>query len=68
MPRDPGWGPNGEWIAPDNPIDWEAAGPIVSVNEGSDPFIFFALGETDLPFYDPEGDDDIWTNPYMGEP
>jgi hypothetical protein len=62
---DPGYGPNGEYIAPVGATVWEAIGPATPVTAGDDRHQIYALGIITVPFID-QDDDDVWKGTYMG--
>lgn len=62
---DPGYGPNGERSDPVGLVSWQANAPPSVVTEGDDIWLFYALGETTIPFID-QDDDEGWKGVYPG--
>lgn len=65
FPIDPGYGPNGERIDPAGLVVWNANPPPEVWPPVDDVWIYFALGETTVPFID-QNDDEGAVGFYLG--
>lgn len=65
MSQDPGYGPNGEYLAPQGAVSFRANSPPNPVTAGQDSWIFYPFGMMELPAISPE-DDESWTSIYLG--
>lgn len=62
---DPGYGPNGERIDGVGLIAWSANPPPESYTPVDDIWLYFALGESTIPWIS-QSDDEGWPSVYLG--
>lgn len=62
---DPGYGPNGEFLAASGLVSWQAQKPPEPYNPVDDVWTIWPLGVTTIPYID-QDDDEVFSSVYLG--